>query len=237
MWEDVGGKRDGVYSYTWENEVDYDSDGIDNDVLSDSTWDNNRVDINAQTAIPDLESDVGLTFALWVCPQDVTWAGGSRPHYGARSGLNADYAHLIALGGYGDVPIMSIELDSARRVHGFVEGDGADTQYEITGTDPVAANIWSHIAITYDRLNNEAKTYVNGVLDSTTLIPGVGDGDLAWSDAMLGGGFMTIGGSRDNTFMGKMDDVRIYYRVLSQSEIALFAENGTLFLSGERPVS
>jgi hypothetical protein len=27
-----------------------------------------------------------------------------------------------------------------------------------------------------------------------------------------------------------MDDVRIYYRVLSQSEIALFAENGTLFL-------
>jgi hypothetical protein len=145
-------------------------------------------------------------------------------------GLNADYAHLIALGGYGDVPIMSIELDSARRVHGFVEGDGADTQYEITGTDPVAANIWSHIAITYDRLNNEAKTYVNGVLDSTTLIPGVGDGDLAWSDAMLGGGFMTIGGSRDNTFMGKMDDVRIYYRVLSQSEIALFAENGTLFL-------
>ena len=234
MWRNAGGVRGGVYSYQWDSGVDYDSDASDNGVLGAGNWDNNRVNINGNSAIPDLAANAGVTFALFVNPENVTFDGVARPHYGGRSGANPVFAHLVGLGGYGDAPIMTIELDASRRVHGFVEGNGADTQYAITGTGSIAANAWTHIAITYDRDNNEAKTYINGVLDSTTDISGVGDGVLDWADAKLGGGFVTAApGATTTTFMGQMDDVRIYDNVLSTSEIAaLVPEPGTLGLFG-----
>ena len=235
MWRNVGGTRGGVYSYQWDSGVDYDSDALDNGVLGAGNWDNNRVNINGNSAIPDLAANAGLTFSLFVNPENVTFDGMARPHYGGRSAPNAVFAHLVGLGGYGDAPIMTIELDASLRVHGFVEGDGADTQSEITGTGSIAANEWTHIAITYDRLNNEAKTYINGVLDSTTDISGVGDGILVWSEAKLGGGFVTASpGPTTTTFMGQMDDVRIHDEVLPQAQIAALASLSSV-MDGDSP--
>jgi len=180
---------------------------------------NNRLNLNAESSLPTLGANEGMTFALWVNPQSVSFDGEVRPHFGSNSGPNADFAHLIALGAYGNAPIMSIELDSSLRVHGWVEGDGADTQVEVTGNASLVANQWTHIAITYDRVNNEAKTYINGVLDSTTNIAGVGDGELSFTNARIGGGFSTSDAT-GSVFMGQLDDVYIFTSVLNEEEIA-----------------
>ncbi len=238
MWEDAGGVRGGVYSYRWDYEVDYDAGplatpSVDGSIAANGSWDNNRVNIDVQSAIPDLATNAGLTFALWVNPQNVNFDGADRPHYGERSGPDARYAHLVGLGSYGNAPIMTIELDADRRVHGWVEGDGSDTQVEVTGAGIVAANAWTHIAISYDRVNNEAKTYINGILDSTTDITGVGDGVLAWSGARMGGSFSHS--SIASTFMGQMDDVFICDEVLTEGEIAdlmAIPEPATMVLLG-----
>jgi hypothetical protein len=223
MWEDAGGVRGGVYSYRWDYEVDYDagpltSPSVDGSIAANGSWDNNRLDLKSTLAMPDLAANAGLTFALWVNPQNVTFDGAARPHYGERSSPDADFSHLVMLGDYGDNPMMSIELDAGRRVHGWVEGDGTDTQVEVIGTGVVAANVWSHVAISYDRVNNTAKTYINGVLDSTTDITSVGDGELSWALASIGGGKTST--STDVTFMGQMDDVTIYDEVLDANDIA-----------------
>lgn len=221
MFENAGGARGGVYSYRWDYEADYDSDQSLDGNFDGATgvFSNNRVDIGAQVNMPNLAANAGMTLALWVNPQNVFFDGEARPHYGSDTAANADFAHLVILGGYGNTPIMSLELDSSRRVHGWVEGDGTDTQVEVTGDASIVANDWTHIAITYDRANNEAKTYINGLLDSTTDITGVGDGELTFTSARIGGGLSGSGGT-GSVFFGQIDDVYIYDEVLGQTEIA-----------------
>ncbi len=225
----IGGARGGVYAYRWVLETDYDASllsdpQIDGQWLQGTgcgAWDNNRVDL---TATPPITANAGLTLMLWINPET--------DHVTMRSGTpNPDFCHLVGLGGYGNTPIASLEFDASKRVHGWIEGDGSDTQYEITGTDTVAAETWTHIAITYDRANDEAKTYINGFLDSTTAIPGVGDGELNFSHGTIGGGFLYY--PHNETFLGMLDDVRIYDEVLTQEQIrTIVPEPATLMLFG-----
>jgi hypothetical protein len=214
LQEDIGGSRGGVYAYRWALETDYDASllvdpKIDGQYIQGSgagAWDNNRLNL---ISAPTVAADAGITIALWVNPET--------DHVTQRAaGANADFAHLVVLGAYGDNPIATIELEANKHIHGWIEGDGADTQYEITGTGSVAADTWTHIAITYDRVNNVATTYINGEVDSTTAIPGVGDGVLAFAGCTAGGGLLT---SHYETFLGMMDDIIIYDEVLTQEQI------------------
>lgn len=220
LWEDIGGVRGGVYVDRTAYEVQYDLDHGGNP-------NNQRIFMDSR---PTIAANAGITLALWVNPETIH-ARGNNP--------DPKYAHLIALGAYGDNPIATIELSqpnaSTKYVHGWIEGNGADTQYEITGTTNVAANAWTHIAITYDRVNNVAITYVNGILDNTIAIPGVGDGILDFSLAgmygQLGGGIAT---HHDATFLGMMDDVMIFDEVLTEAQIQalMIPEPATLVLLG-----
>ena len=225
--EDIGGSRDGVYAYRWAVETDYDASllvdpQIDGQHLQGTgcgAWDNNRVKL---ISTPTIAANAGITIALWVNPET--------DHVTQRAaGANPDFAHLVVLGGYGNQPIASIELEANKHVHGWIEGDGADTQYEIIGTGSVAADTWTHIAITYDRVNDVATTYINGLVDSTKAIPGVGDGELSLAEAVIGGGL----GSHRETFLGMMDDIYVFDAALSQPEVmALVPEPATLVLLG-----
>jgi len=75
---------------------------------------------------------------------------------------------------------------------------------------PIVANTWYHVALTYDVATKTMKLYKNGVLVSTNT-------DVA---PFTGGNALRIGAyDTGNLFIGKIDEVRIWNRALTQCEI------------------
>jgi len=80
-----------------------------------------------------------------------------------------------------------------------------------TGTIP--ENAWTHLVVVVDRANAKTRYYFNGKLDSAQDIP------TEFTGAMdVKGGDLTIGSSW-HPFIGLLDEVKIYKRTLSLSEI------------------
>jgi hypothetical protein len=107
----------------------------------------------------------------------------------------------------------------------FVGFDIEDSGYKSANSAPgsISQNQWTQIAATWG--TNGMKVYING--------------SLAAENSYLGGiyslGNLTIGGSfaSSYSFPGLIDDVRIYNRVLSESEIhTLVPEPATMLLLG-----
>ncbi len=89
----------------------------------------------------------------------------------------------------------------------------------VDSNSSIATNTWTHVVGTYSRNGNShiTKIYVNGVLENTntvssdTAIMAVGTGDLViGKSAPVGSG---------NYFFGSLDEVKIYNRALSASEV------------------
>ncbi len=180
--------------------------------LSGLGSDEDGVDINSVREIPILLNHRGVTLAAWIKRNPDASAGGK-------------YSYVIGLGEGGDHPIASIGIsDSNGCVTGFIEGDGGSDQVEVVGDTAVVDGVWTHIAITFDRVKNRAITYVNGVPDGLpTDISIVGDGVLNWNYASIG---RMVGnrGTDARHFGGLIDDARIYNRPLSPKEIADLAQ-------------
>ncbi len=74
---------------------------------------------------------------------------------------------------------------------------------------------WRHIACMFDGDNNEVKIYIDGVLDvsKTASVPNTVNISTALKFGSGGGGFTD----------GRMDDIRVFNRTLSQAEVAHLA--------------
>jgi hydrogenase maturation factor HypE len=81
---------------------------------------------------------------------------------------------------------------------------------EATGTSPLALNTWTHLAATYDGAN--MRIYVNGVQVGSR----AQTGNMLTSNRTLRIGGNSIWGEY---FNGLIDDVRVYNRALSATEI------------------
>ena len=84
--------------------------------------------------------------------------------------------------------------------------------YALEDTVPLSINTWHHVAVTYDAASTTMKLYRDGQLRSTrTDVDPVDEGNM-----------VRIGAFNDaaNSFTGTMDEVRIWNRALSPSEIA-----------------
>jgi hypothetical protein len=92
----------------------------------------------------------------------------------------------------------------------FTYNDGAIT---------LSANQWYHVTMTW-KTNEYLKTYVNGTLDKSIAVNNNSIGQV--SDA-----FFTLGSGSDGAptfrFAGLVDDIRIYGRELSQTEVQFLA--------------
>jgi hypothetical protein len=85
-----------------------------------------------------------------------------------------------------------------------------NTRTTVTGSDAVGTNTWTHVAGTYDGSN--MKVYVNGQLKGTRAVTGA----INTNTMPI---YIGQNGNTDGFFAGKLDEVRIYNRALSGSEI------------------
>ena len=79
---------------------------------------------------------------------------------------------------------------------------------------------WTHVAMTYDGTN--VKSYVNGALDSTHTLSG--NVKTSADNVYIG----NVNGAQNRHFLGKLDDVGIWNRALTSSEIGEIAGPGNL---------
>lgn len=95
-----------------------------------------------------------------------------------------------------------------------------------TPINSIVLNVWTHIAVTYDRSNNtnDPIFYING-LSVTVTEESTPSGTIATSSSDVTIGNRTAG---DRTFDGSIEDLRIYSRILSAAEIqTIYTSEGT----------
>lgn len=94
----------------------------------------------------------------------------------------------------------------------------------LTGTGVIPNNEWTHIAGTFNSATNTFNTYINGFSDAGIVVAGAAppaNTDSVW-----------IGKGNNDPFRGKMDEVRIWNRILTPTEVyryrrtSLGASNG-----------
>jgi O-glycosyl hydrolase len=178
--------------------------------ISNATWTTtgkygNALSFNGTNALvsindsPSLDLTKGMTLEAWVNPTAVPpfWSAAIVKEQHSDPANDLSYALYTADGG-GKPPA----------VHGlFGSGSGAD-QYA-TGGGVLALNTWTYLAGTYD--GTALRLYVNGTLVATRTASGL---LTTTSDPLR------LGGDFDKEyFTGVLDEIRVYNRALSQSEI------------------
>ena len=85
-----------------------------------------------------------------------------------------------------------------------------NTPFSAQGGSQLTLNTWFHLAVTFD--NTTLRLYVNGVLVGSRAVAG---------PLLVSTGAVRIGGNNvwGEYFAGRIDDVRIYNRALSVTEI------------------
>jgi hypothetical protein len=103
--------------------------------------------------------------------------------------------------------------DTGQHTFGFKVTGASDGQ--LYSNTVRALNAWYHVAAVYDSTSLTMKIYVNGVLDNGTFL-----GTVPGSQSLPAGINVNIGRrSNGYYFKGLIDDVRIYNRALSLSEV------------------
>jgi hypothetical protein len=146
--------------------------------------------------VPDsssLDLTNGMTIEAWVRP----------------SSLGTTWRTVVLKQQTGDLAYGLYANNNSTRPVGYVYNSA---ERSAGGGSALAANAWSHLATTYDGAN--LRLYVNGVLAGTTATTG---------NVVVSSGVLRIGGNSvwGEYFSGLIDEVRIYNRALSASEIGL----------------
>ena len=169
------------------------------------------LDFDGTVAMPTLPANAGLTLAVWI-RRDVYTAGTTVP--------TGNLVAALALGTGGDAPIASIGVNNSGAIVSYIEGNGAADQVTMLSANGLVPNlVWTHLAVTFDRVNNVGRLYLNGVQAGSDYdISIVGDGALDWAGANIG--TLAAPGHPNFDFQGHIDDARIYDEVLTGSQIA-----------------
>jgi len=104
------------------------------------------------------------------------------------------------------------------------DGTGGSTTIAIQSPTPIPANQWTHFVDTYD--GSSVKMYINGQLQAQAaynlgIFPG---NDAVAIGATVGGGFP---GQSSAEFAGRIDEIAVYNRALTASEIQAIYDAGS----------
>jgi concanavalin A-like lectin/glucanase superfamily protein/Big-like domain-containing protein len=139
-----------------------------------------------------LDLTAGMTLEAWVRPSVIT---------GWRTVLMKERTGglVYALYSNGDT--------NRPNAHAFI----GSTEFDTRGTAQVAANVWTHLAATYDGLN--LRLYVNGTQTASRALTG---------NMVTSTGALRIGGNNiwPEWFAGLIDEVRVYNKALTATEVA-----------------
>jgi hypothetical protein len=112
---------------------------------------------------------------------------------------------------------LDTTVDTGPRTIGFKLGDPSGNKMSRFGKTVVAAGKWQHIAGVYDAAAQTMHVYINGVLDDGNLIGTVTSLQRNSGQRVFIG--KRAAGATGTEFSGIIDEVRIYNRALSQTEI------------------
>ena len=164
--------------------------------------------VNDYVNVPDAPSleVTTLTVAAWVKATVVSLSAVPRFLGKARIDGGSGYALGVNFGS----PHLSLN-------------DGQGNNCGVSADPMLVANQWTHVAGTYDSSTGTMKIYVNGQLEGTEscAITALQDSVQPLNIGREFAGAVTGGDGR--YFHGKLDDVRIYNRVLSACKIRALA--------------
>ncbi|MHC4155943.1 MAG: LamG domain-containing protein, partial [Planctomycetota bacterium] len=143
-----------------------------------------------------------------------------------RAGHSSDDIKVV-IRGRDDHETYGLEVNDEHEGLSFLVRDANEEEeddpkkYDIVSEQELPLDEWVHIAGTYD--GNEMTSYVNGEVEGTTT-PGPNE---LYSD--VNDGFVIGGrwGDSSGSFVGEIDDVRVYDYALSQAQVAWVATQGS----------
>lgn len=153
--------------------------------------------VNDYITVPNkssLQITKNLTIEFWIKPTDF---------------LQRRNPYAKSYGGEG-----SITIETNGQINYFYGtcGGNCSPYQQFTMTSALAANQWTHMALVRDLTGGKLYWYKNGVL--------VNQANASYSNAAASTGNVTIGYGYTGYYLkGILDDIRVYARALSQSEV------------------
>jgi hypothetical protein len=144
----------------------------------------------------DLDFTTGMTLEAWVYP--------------TASGSGSWRNVIIKERAGGEVYNLYGNADTDAPTAYVVRGAAPGVPLDARGTSSLPLNAWSHLAVTFD--NATLRIFVNGVQVGTRAVAG---------PLLTSTGTLRIGGNSiwGEYFAGVIDEVRIYNRALTTTEI------------------
>lgn len=142
-----------------------------------------------------------LTLSAWINPTTVSPAAAMTIMSKYNSTANREYIFQMSTNGK-----LTLTLS----------GDGAAVS-SLSSTSVLTASAWSLVSVTFNAQTGATRFYINGVLDK--------EGTISISPIFTGTALFEIGATNksattpDLFWSGKIDEVRVYKRVLSPAEI------------------
>jgi subtilisin-like proprotein convertase family protein len=141
---------------------------------------------------PDIDLTGSFTLEAWINPSSVSGSKGIVSK-GVSLGTSLKYGLRI----------------SAGRI--LLATNGSPRLFSKSST-AIPLNVWTHVAGVFDQSTNTFSIYINGVLDTTSIVASASP--QTNSDSM----YVGISGASSG-FNGKLDEVRIWNRALSSAEV------------------
>lgn len=145
-----------------------------------------------------------MSVSVWINTTSTKQAGGIVTQHTACSGYD-DHFHMTLYGS-----------SSNNQLH----VDAFDGQRAVVAAPVVADGKWHHVTFVYNQ-DQQTKLYVDGNLQNSVNAPPVSNFVSTLQVAI--GGFVSNSCPQNHNFQGKIDDVRIYNRALSDAEIKQLA--------------
>jgi hypothetical protein len=168
--------------------------------------DPNGVVIVGEATDTSVDTASQFTIAAWVRPTDTS----------------GNHTIVTKAPASGIVPPTSVRIFEL-----YLDGNGVVVRFgsdSFTSTSALPLDTWTHVALTFNGASQQ-QLYIDGVLDQTAMLQGAneaGSGGGAW-DLRVGNG---VSGAVAGPFVGQIDEVLFFPRLLVDTEIATIATSG-----------
>jgi uncharacterized protein (TIGR03437 family) len=174
---------------------------------------NDHVRVPASSSL-NIGTSSGFTLAAWIQPDD-TQPGPVLEYNNENVNQFSAWGVHIWVNTGGNSPAIS-PGELYVNIH-----DAANTSHPITAKNVITAGVFQHIALTYDKTSGVARLYVNGVEKSSANLGSF----TPQTSYPLFMGYRPAGANSTsfNRFKGIIDEVELFNRALSASEIQAIA--------------